>query len=158
MNRAAGRPKEENRMNMRTLRMTSIGAAIACMAVVGCSKQDRAEARRDVDQVVAQTEHKTTQMANDASKEMDKAKNSMKEGAAEAKDSVSDAVITTSVKAELAKAPDLSAMKINVDTDNGRVALRGTAPSTAAKDHATALATGVHGVVGVDNELKVAKQ
>ena len=144
-------------MNMRTLRMTSMGAAIACMAVVGCSKQDQADARRNADQTMAQAEQKTGQMANDASKQMDKAKNSMREGATEAKDKVSDAVITTSVKAEIAKDPDLSALKINVDTDNGHVALRGSAPTPEARDHATALASGVKGVVGVDNELNVAK-
>jgi len=144
-------------MNMRTLRMTSMGAAIACMAVVGCSKQDQADARRNADQTMAQAEQKTGQMANDASKQMDKAKNSMREGATEAKDKVSDAVITTSVKAEIAKDPDLSALKINVDTDNGHVALRGSAPTPEARDHATALASGVKGVVGVDNELHVAK-
>ena len=144
-------------MNMRTLRMTSMGAAIACMAVVGCSRQDQAEARRNADQTVAQAEQKTSQMANDASKQMDKAKSSMREGAAKAKDKVSDAVITTSVKAEIAKDPDLSALKINVDTDNGHVALRGSAPTPEARDHATALASGVKGVVGVDNELHVSK-
>jgi osmotically-inducible protein OsmY len=133
--------------------MTSMGAALACMAMVGCSRQDQADARRNVDQA----EQKTGQMVNDASKQMDKAKNSMSEGAAEAKDKVSDAAITTSVKAEIAKDPNLSALKINVDTDNGHVALRGSAPTPEARDHATALASGVKGVVGVDNELHVSK-
>jgi osmotically-inducible protein OsmY len=137
--------------------MTSMGAALACMAMVGCSRQDQADARRNVDQTVAQAEQKTGQMVNDASKQMDKAKNSMSEGAAEAKDKVSDAAITTSVKAEIAKDPNLSALKINVDTDNGHVALRGSAPTPEARDHATALASGVKGVVGVDNELHVSK-
>ena len=142
-------------MNLNTLRMTSIGAALACMAVVGCSKQDQADARRATDQTVAQAGQKSRELANDASSQMDKAKNAAREGAMDAKDKVSDAVITTTVKAELAKAPDLSALKINVDTDNGHVALRGTAPSADAKDHATALASGVKGVVGVDNELQI---
>jgi len=64
-------------------------------------------------------------------------------------------VITTTVKAELAKDSNLSALKINVDTDNGRVALHGTAPTAAARDHATTLAQGVKGVVSVDNAQTV---
>jgi hyperosmotically inducible periplasmic protein len=70
-------------------------------------------------------------------------------------DKIGDAVITSSVKAELAKDPNLSALKINVDTDNGRVALRGTAPDNVARERATTLAAGVKGVVGVDNQLTV---
>jgi osmotically-inducible protein OsmY len=68
---------------------------------------------------------------------------------------VDDAVITTTVKTEMAKDSELSAMQVNVDTDNGRVALRGTAPSMAAKEHATTLAAGVKGVASVDNQLTV---
>lgn len=94
------------------------------------------------------------------------AKESAKEMAADAKvagqnasdkigDKVADAVITTSVNAELAKDSSLSALKINVDTDAGRVALKGTAPSTAARERATTLASNVKGVVSVDNQLTV---
>jgi osmotically-inducible protein OsmY len=68
---------------------------------------------------------------------------------------VQDAVITTSVNAELAKDRSLSATKIDVDTDAGRVALRGSAPSQAARDRATLLASSVKGVVSVDNQLTV---
>ncbi|CAN5483300.1 hypothetical protein BH11PSE9_BH11PSE9_09260 [soil metagenome] len=70
-------------------------------------------------------------------------------------DKVADAVITTSVNAELAKDSSLSALKINVDTDAGRVALKGTAPTTAARERATTLASNVKGVVSVDNQLTV---
>ncbi|WP_442975550.1 hypothetical protein, partial [Salmonella enterica] len=45
-----------------------------------------------------------------------------KNAAAEVGDKVADARITTTVNAELAKDAKLSAMKINVDTADGRVA------------------------------------
>lgn len=72
-----------------------------------------------------------------------------------ATDAVSDAAITASVNAELARDNELSALGINVDTDNARVTLRGTAPNQAALERATQLAQKVRGVNGVDNELTV---
>lgn len=71
---------------------------------------------------------------------------------------VADARITTSVNAELAKDKALSAMSINVDTENGRVALKGTAPTPEARERATVLASAVDGVVSVDNQLTVEKR
>lgn len=68
---------------------------------------------------------------------------------------IDDAAITASVNASLAKDPDLSAMKINVDTKSGVVTLTGPAPTSAAKDRATSLAQSVEGVAGVNNNLEV---
>ena len=59
------------------------------------------------------------------------------------------------MNAELAKDQTLSALRINVDTTSGHVVLRGTAPSTTARDHATTLAASVKGVNSVDNKLEV---
>ena len=68
---------------------------------------------------------------------------------------VSDAMITTKIKAELAKDKEVSAMKINVDTDKGVVTLRGTAKSKAEADKAERLAKTVAGVSTVRNDIKV---
>jgi hyperosmotically inducible protein len=68
---------------------------------------------------------------------------------------VSDAMITTKVKAELAKDKTVSATKINVDTDKGVVTLRGTAKSKAEAEKAVTLAKNVEGVSTVKNEVKV---
>jgi len=68
---------------------------------------------------------------------------------------VSDAMITTRIKAELAKDKEVSAMKINVDTDKGVVTLRGTAKSKAEADKAERLAKTVAGVSTVRNDIKV---
>jgi len=70
-------------------------------------------------------------------------------------DKVSDAGITAAINAELAKDSALSAMRINVDVSNGQVSLRGTAPSSLARDRATTLAKSVKGVNTVDNQLEV---
>ena len=72
-------------------------------------------------------------------------------------DKVKDAAITTAVNAKLAQDKSLSALRIDVDTVNGRVSLRGTAPDPAARERATTLASAVDGVVSVDNQLTVGK-
>ncbi|MBC7734078.1 MAG: BON domain-containing protein [Bacteriovorax sp.] len=153
-------------MNIQFLKLGSTAVLVAAMAMVGCSKQDQANVKTTSDDTVAKVKQDAKEVGAEASKGMAQAKEAMTASAQEAKDAakvagdkigvkVSDAVITTTVKAELAKDKDLSALKINVDTENGRVALHGTAPSKSARDHASALAAGVKGVVNVDNQLMV---
>lgn len=71
-------------------------------------------------------------------------------------DAVGDAAITVAVNAELAKDDQLSALRIDVDTLDGRVTLAGSAPSDTARDRATLLTQSVKGVKSVDNRLAVA--
>jgi len=153
-------------MNQRLMTLTAIGAVAASLAMAGCSPRDREQAANSADKTMDQTQQKARDMGQDARQGMDRAKNEAKEAAQDAKsatadagakmgDKVADAVITTTVKAELAKDSTLSAIKINVDTDSGRVILRGSAPSSQAREHATALASGVKGVVSVDNQLTI---
>jgi len=151
-------------MNKHTLTTTAAAALLVSVALVGCGKRDAAEttAAKTNDGVIAQAEQKGRDLQADASRGMDQAKQAGRDMADDAKaattkagDKVADAVITTSVNAELAKDSSLSALKINVDTADGRVALRGTAPSEAARERATQLASNVKGVVSVDNQLTV---
>lgn len=66
-----------------------------------------------------------------------------------------DAAITAEIKSRLARDTTLSALAINVDTEAGRVVLRGSAPDSSSRSRATELARGVDGVVSVANELAV---
>ena len=86
------------------------------------------------------------------------AKQAAKQASEQAGGAVNDAVITASVNAGLAKDKNLSAVKIDVDTSGGRVALHGTAPDAASRDRATEIAQTVKGVVSVDNQLTVASK
>ena len=142
-------------MNQRILTMTAVGAMVASMALAGCSKADRQDAKSTSSDAVASAEQKAKEVGNDASNGIDKAKDAAANATSKMGDKIDDAVITTSVKTELAKDSNLSALKINVDTDNGRVALKGTAPTAEARDHATSLAQNVKGVVSVDNQLTI---
>ena len=138
-------------------KLTAIGAAVAAVLALGaCSKTDNGQtAGQKVDRVIAQSERKADDIRADASREADQGKQSAEKGIDRATDAVEDAGITASIKTDLAKDPSLSALKIDVDTSNGRVKLNGTAPTEAARDRAAQIAMAVKGVQGVDNLLTV---
>ena len=70
-------------------------------------------------------------------------------------ESVDDASITSEVKYALLTDRATSAIKTKVVTKDGVVILAGDASSDAEKDLATKLASSVHGVKSVDNEMVV---
>ena len=155
-------------MNKQLLTTCAIATLAGSFALAGCDRQrDDSQALGDVSgRAVARAEQNTREAGKEVAKGLDNAKQATVEAAQDAKmagktagekisDKVSDAVITTSVNAELARDANLSALRIDVDTSAGRVALHGSAPSAAARDHATQLASAVKGVVSVDNQLTV---
>lgn len=85
----------------------------------------------------------------------DAAGGKIEEGAAKAGQALDDASITAQIKAELIKAPEVSAPKIDVDTKGGVVTLGGTVPSDSVKSRAGDIAKGVKGVASVNNNLTV---
>jgi osmotically-inducible protein OsmY len=68
---------------------------------------------------------------------------------------VADSVITTKVKADLFKQPELSAMAIHVETEKGVVMLSGFVDSKADAEKAVRLAKSVEGVTQVKSAIKV---
>ncbi len=70
-------------------------------------------------------------------------------------DKLSDSSLTVKTKSALIADPDLSALKIAVDTTNGVVTLRGDVASAAAVKKAGIVAKAIDGVVAVDNQLRV---
>ena len=73
----------------------------------------------------------------------------------ETKRTVSDAAITASVKTDLLKDPDLSVLKIDVDTKDGVVVLNGMANTSDGKARAEKIASAIKGVREVRNHLSV---
>ena len=76
-------------------------------------------------------------------------------GVVETGKAVSDAAITASIKTDLLKDPDLSVLKIDVDTRGGVVTLNGLAGNDAARSRAEKMASAVKGVKEVRNFLVV---
>jgi hyperosmotically inducible periplasmic protein len=76
---------------------------------------------------------------------------------AAAGDVMSDSVITTKVKADLAADPGVKAMDVHVETVKGVVMLSGFVPSKAEADKAVQLARNVKGVTEVKSSIQVKK-
>jgi osmotically-inducible protein OsmY len=68
---------------------------------------------------------------------------------------VTDAAITSAVKAKLLADPVVGGLKIDVDTDGGTVTLSGRVSSRAEADQALQLARGTEGVSRVLDKLQV---
>jgi hyperosmotically inducible periplasmic protein len=144
-------------MNASRTRLVPLAAALAAaFALAACGRNDDGmTAGQKVDETVAKVEQKSDQAQSSMERGAEQAKSSMQEAGEKVAGAVTDATITTSVNAELAKDDKLSAIKINVDTAQGRVALRGTAPDAESKDRATRIAANVKGVMSVDNQLTI---
>ena len=126
-------------MNNSIHRITLIaaGAALA-MGLAACNKNDGRTAGQKLDSAIAKTDAaadeakaKAAAAADDAKAAADRAGADVRAGASDLAasasaaasavgDALDDASITASVKAGLAKDPDLSALKIDVD-DNGQI-------------------------------------
>jgi len=147
----------------------------AALTLAACDGPDNRTAGQKLDSAIAKTEKaadtaaaKTGEAVRDAKAKIDASGTTaeVKEGLANLKDAAKsagnamsatadDAAITSSVSAGLAKDPDLSAIKIDVDTKGGVVSLKGPAPNAAAKARAEEIAKGVQGVTSVNNQLEV---
>lgn len=141
-------------------------AAAAALGLAACSRDDSRTAGQQLDTAIAKTEAATDKVATEIKQESaeakaaiersaDKAAAAVDKAAGKVAESTSDAMITASVNAELAKDPGLSALRIDVDTRDGKVLLQGSAPDDAAKARATTLAANVKGVSSVENRLSV---
>lgn len=144
-------------MQTQSTTTTFIAAIFAAISMAACSPPDQDQAKKAVTDTAATVERKTRAVGVEAGKELEKAKVAVGETGAKVTAKVDDAMITTRVKTELAKDSVLSAVNVNVDTESGRVSMKGTAPSKESREQATALARNVTGVVSVDNQLTVSK-
>jgi hyperosmotically inducible protein len=149
------------RYNFRPLSVATVIAAVfAATTLAACDRGQQPDrtAGQKVDSTMSRAQQKIDSAKNDMTQGATDAKRDMKEMGTDAKNAVSDATITASVNAKLASDKDLSALRINVDTVDGRVALRGSAPTPAARDRATQLASAVDGVRSVENQLVISSK
>lgn len=142
-------------------------ALLLITALSACDKKnDDQTVGQQLDIAVAKTEQAAADAKAKAQTSISHAENALKDATSKAEaagkstadkvaGSMSDVSITSAVSAVLARDADLSALKINVDTKNGKVTLNGPASSITAKEKATTLVKAVKGVVSVDNKLVV---
>ena len=155
----------KNLMDRPAHRIASILAVSAlALGLAACGKTEEPTVGQRLDSAVEKTEQAAADARVKAESAMQSAETKMEQGAAHAEATAKDATntargaidnatITAQVNAGLAKDPDLSALKINVDTVNGKVTLNGPAPSTVARDRAEAIAKSVTGVTSVNYQL-----
>jgi len=157
----------KNLMDRPAHSIASILAVSAlALGLAACGKTEEPTVGQRLDSAVEKTEQAAADARVKAESAMQSAETKIEQGAANAeatvkdaantaKGAIDDATMTAQVNAGLAKDPDLSALKINVDTVNGKVTLNGPAPSTVARDRAETIAKSVTGVTSVNNQLVV---
>jgi len=159
-------------MQLSTLR-TKLRSAISISLLatlpilMACESADSSKTvGQKLDTAVAKTEQAATDVKDATKASIESAGAAIRDGAAQAKEAAEragnsvnvdaeDVAITASVSAGLIKDPDLSALKIDVDTKQRVVSLYGPAPTEAARERATVIAKAVKGVTSVDNKLTV---
>lgn len=106
-------------------------AAVAALGLVGCSKQQQAEANNQAAKAKVQTQNALQS----------------------AKQTLTDASITAKVKTDLGSSDKLDTSNINVDTKNRVTYLKGSVPDAKQKSIADQIAKDV-----VGNDVKVVDQ
>ncbi len=131
-------------------------ACAAVLALAACdNRQTDQSAGQKVDAAINTMEKKADAVGAEVKQGVEAAKDATAKAVDSAADTARDAAITTQIHADLARDPELSTLKIDVDTTQGKVVLKGTAPTDAARERAAAKALAVAGVVAVDNQLRV---
>jgi hyperosmotically inducible periplasmic protein len=121
-----------------------------------------------VDQVIDKTNEKMGVVSDKVGEQMNKAGDAISNATtslsadasatvAKTSDAISDTAITTSIKADLIKDPELSVMEMDVNTKLGTVVLNGLTPNEGARQRAEKIAGAVKGVNKVQNNLTVTK-
>jgi osmotically-inducible protein OsmY len=135
--------------------------AVVGVALIACDDRTDRTVGQKIDSALARTQAKLASAGDKIAQQTDKAVESVKKSADGASTQpangatkpVSDTAITASIKTDLLKDPDLSVLKIDVDTRDGVVTLNGLADNDDARNRAQKIAEGVKGVREVRNFL-----
>lgn len=136
-------------------RWALMASTIALASLAACNQPGDETVGQKIDRGIATTEQKTEAAAERAGQAMENAGQKIEAGAERAADATADAAMTAAVKAALIAAPDLSALAIDVDTNNAVVTLNGTVKSEAQKSQAVDVAAKVNGVKSVVSNLTI---
>lgn len=142
------------RAPIRAAAFAVLGTLAVALALPGCSRREEAQtAGQQVDAAIAKADEKVESAQAAIERDTEQAKKAAGEAARAAGEVLTDSAITAQVKASLAGDADLRTLDVSVETQAGRVSLRGTAPDAAARNRATQIAAAVQGVGAVDNQL-----
>lgn len=143
-------------MSISASRLSLLVAGTAAALTLGaCQRHDEQTAGQTVDRAIERSEQVAQQTRDAGESAAERMKQKAESAADRVGSAVDDAAVTASVNAELAKDPQLSALRIDVDTHGGRVLLTGQAPDAQSRERATQLASAVKGVTSVENHLRI---
>ena len=138
------------------------GIAIAGVILIACDDRTDRSVGQKIDSALAQTKESLSRAGDKIAQQTDKAATAVKRStdgngsnAPASGKPLADTAITASIKTDLLKDPDLSILKIDVDTSQGVVTLNGLADNEEARQRAEKIAEGVKGVREVRNYLVV---
>lgn len=142
-----------------------LAVSAVAFGLAACGKSEETAGQK-LDSAVQQSQQAAQSAGQKIDKAMDNAGAKIEAGAArmesateqamsQAGAALDDAGITAQIKADLIKAPEISALRIDVDTQGGAVTLSGSVPSEALKARAGDIAKSVKGVTGVNNQLAI---
>lgn len=131
----------------RSTLLIASATAVAAFVLTACDQPDKTVGQR--------TDNAGTNAGQRADQAIERVGDKVVGATDKAAVLMEDTAITAGVKAELAKDPGLSALRIHVATTKGAVLLTGEAPNKDARERAARLAAAVRGVQRVDNKLVV---
>jgi hyperosmotically inducible protein len=120
-----------------------------------CAPADQEQAKKSVEQIKEETKDVAADAAEKTKKAAADAADKGKELLSRTGEVITDAWITTKVKAKFVDEKLLKASDINVDTRDRVVTLKGTVASEAAKKRAVMVTDGTEGVLRVVDELAI---
>ena len=137
--------------------------AVVGVALIACDDRTDRTVGQKIDSALARTQEKLASAGDKIAQQTDKAVTAVKKSgdggngpaAPASSKPVADTAITASIKTDILKDPDLSVLKIDVDTREGVVTLNGLAENDEARIRAEKIAEGVKGVREVRNFLVV---
>ena len=141
------------------------GIALAGVVLIACDDRTDRSVGQKIDSALAQTKESLTRAGDKIAQKTDQAVSSVKKStdgnggngapAPASSKPLGDTAITASIKTDFLKDPDLSVLKIDVDTREGVVTLNGLAENEEARKRAEKIAEAVKGVREVRNHLVV---
>ncbi|WP_179958130.1 BON domain-containing protein [Chitinimonas arctica] len=126
----------------------------ATMLMTACSPADRAAVRNETGEAVQAVGTATEHAADEAGRRSERALEEAGAATQRAGEKTGDVAITAEVKAALLLDKRVAGMAIEVETDDGVVALRGTVSGKDEKRVAEQIARNVEGVRKVQNDLR----
>lgn len=134
----------------------SLAVACAAALVSACDRQATADAQRSAEKAGQRVEKALERTGGKTTTTIKTGPSTSVSGiSTETRAALGDGAITASIKMDFLKDPDLSVLKIDVDTRDGVVTLNGLAGNEAARGRAEKLASAIKGVREVRNNLTV---